>query len=198
MNSQNAFPLQWPNNRPRAKSRTESQFGEHSIYGSCDAIIAEVKRLHGWQLVISTNAPLRKDGLPKSDVLVSDPGAAIYFRLNDKPVVLACDKWKHLACNLWAIAKHIEALRGQDRWGVGSVVQAFQGYLALPAPADLRPWWVILGVDERAGFDEARNGFISAAKRLHPDNGGSAEEMAIVNNAWLAAKRALGLHEGKL
>ncbi len=192
MNFQNAFPLEWPRHRPRTQVRTDSHFGYHSIASSCDAIKAEVKRLDGWQLIISTNAPLRKDGFPKSDAVVSDPGAAIYFRLNEKPIVLACDKWKSLACNLWAIGKHIEALRGQERWGVGSVVQAFAGYLALPAPADLRQWWEILGVERECDYGQAKEGFITQAKKLHPDNGGSADEMAILNNAWLAARMKFG------
>ena len=55
--------------------------------------------------------------------------------------VLACDRWDRPEHNLRAIAKHVEAIRGQERWGVGSVAQAFRGYQALPSRATGKPWW---------------------------------------------------------
>ena len=72
--------------------------------------------------MISTNLKLRLDGLPRSDQATpADPGVAVYFELDGKTIVLACDKWNRVADNIYAIAKHVDALRGQDRWGVGTV-----------------------------------------------------------------------------
>ena len=84
---------------------------------------------------MSSNIPRGKQGSPISNIgVLKDPGVAVYFTIKEKPVSLACDKWVHVEDNIWAIAKHIEALRGQERWGVGSIEQAFAGYTALPAP----------------------------------------------------------------
>ncbi len=120
-------------------------------------IMAEISAINGVSLVISTNIELRNDGLPYSNRRApADPGAAIYFILKKKPCVLACDRWDRVEDNLWAIAKHLEALRGQDRWGVGSVEQAFAGYTALPAPGEsgAAVWYQVLGCAHDAPFEE--------------------------------------------
>ena len=53
--------------------------------------------------------------------------------------------------NLRAIHKHIDAVRAQARWGVGSLAQAFAGFAALPEQASGRSYRDILGIgpDER-------------------------------------------------
>jgi hypothetical protein len=58
----------------------------------------------------------------------------VYFKLHGKDRVLACDKWDRVADNIAAIAAHIDAIRRQDRYGVGTIDQAFAGYSALPPP----------------------------------------------------------------
>jgi hypothetical protein len=101
----------------------------------------EIDLLGGADAILSTNVELRLDGRPRSDrAEPPDAGVAFYFRLNGKPIVLACDKWDRVADNITAIAKHIEAMRGMDRWGVGNKAQAFAGYEALPAPEQ---WWQV-------------------------------------------------------
>lgn len=42
----------------------------------------------------------------------------------------------------------------------------------------------VLGVSARAGSDEVRQAFRAAAKRLHPDAGGSAAEFADLRRAY--------------
>lgn len=160
-----------------------------------DEITREVRAIGGQSLVISTNVELRQDGLPYSNRRSpDDQGAAVYFTLKKKPCVLACDKWRRVEDNLWAIAKHIEALRGQERWGVGSVEQAFAGYTALPAPgASGAPvWYAVLGCPADTTFAAARAAYIGEAKRCHPDNGGSTEAMQRLNTAWDQARQHFG------
>jgi hypothetical protein len=149
-----------------------------------------------YNVVISTNVELRRDGIPYSNTKPSpDPGAAVYFKLNGKPQVLACDKWKTVEENLWAIAKDIEAQRGRIRWGVGTVEQAFAGYTALPAPggSGAATWYQVLGVAHDAPFEVAKEKYLEEAKLCHPDrNGGSSEAMQRLNTAWDMAKKAYG------
>lgn len=153
---------------------------------------AELRRLGAHRFVLSTNVELRQDGLPRSDRRApSDPGVAVYFQLKGNPIVMACDKWAHVEDNLWAIVKHIEAIRGTQRWGVGELVQAFAGYSALPAPADMRPWYEVLGVAENCTVDQARAAWIRGAKSCHPDNGGDHGAMAVINGAWARAQEVL-------
>lgn len=153
MSAPTAFPLQWPAGWPRAKYRQRAVFGKFSSRGwkeqatvanGRERLSGELDRLGARYSVLSTNLELRLDGLPRSNQAEPyDPGVAVYFQLEGKPIALACDKWDRVADNIIALAKHIEALRGMDRWGVGTAAQAFAGYEALPAPD---PWWKTLGL----------------------------------------------------
>lgn len=166
--------------------------------GACTEIYRQLKLLGvgDYNVVISTNVPLRRDGLPYSGQKQPlDPGAAVYFRLGSRPCVLACDKWAKVEDNLWAIAKDIEAQRGRIRWGVGSVEQAFAGYTALPAPGQsaAATWYQVLGVAHDAPFEVAKEKYLQEAKLCHPDlNGGSSEAMQRLNAAWDMARKAYG------
>ncbi|BDI20955.1 hypothetical protein ANSO36C_67570 (plasmid) [Nostoc cf. commune SO-36] len=79
-------------------------------------------------------------------------------------------------------------MRGMERWGVGSVEQAFMGYQALP-PQQEKKWWDVLGVSPGATEDEVREAYRKLARQHHPDNGGSADQMAAINAAYEQAKQ---------
>lgn len=147
-------------------------------------------------VLISSNVALRQDGEPRSDCRTpGDPGVAVYFKLKGRDCVLACDKWDRPEDNLGAIARHISAMRAQERYGVGSVEQAFAGYTALPAPGDSgTDWRTVFGIPEgsEVTFDEAQQRFRKLALVAHPDNGGSHARMVVLNNAWDAARRHFG------
>jgi hypothetical protein len=206
-----AYPLTWPITWPRFKGRRESaRFSstttnrrsdgsaynskrEKSMADACDLLYGELDRLGAKQTVVSTNVQVRLDGRPYANQpKVSDPGAAVYFVLKGKPIVLACDKWARVEDNVYAVAKHIESIRAQERWGVGRIEQAFAGYMALPAPMTLRPWWETLDVSENCTYEQARDSYTRMAKDFHPDVGGDGEIMADVNVAWENAKLARG------
>lgn len=192
MSEQTSFPLSWPLQWKRTTWRHASRFtGNHSMEGATSEILRQLgcMRVPDYRVVISTNVPLRRDGRPYSGMKQpADPGVAVYFKLKDKPCVLACDKWNKVECNLWAIAKHIEALRGQDRWGVGTLDQAFAGYAALPAPAGAGDWWDILGVPRDSTMDSIKQVHRELSRRHHPDVGGSHSHMAALNDALARAK----------
>ncbi|MDQ2763679.1 MAG: J domain-containing protein, partial [Pseudomonadota bacterium] len=114
-----------------------------------------------------------------------DPGAAFYFELDGKAHVLACDRWDQLADNIAAIAAHIEALRGQERWGVADLRQAFAGHVALAAPD---PWWIVLGVDQGASIDIVTAVYRAKAKTAHPNAGGERAAWDRLQAAFDTAK----------
>jgi len=180
----------WARTAPR--ERQVARFADRSISMSTSLVLDELRMLRADKVILSTNQELRQDGLPKSSQrrLLEDPGAAVYFLLKDQPRVLACDKWTLLADNLWAIGLHIEAIRGQKRWGVGTIEQAFAGYDALPAGGP--DWWMVLKVERSAGFDDIRAAYRSQAKLHHPDTGGSQVAFLIIQRAWEDAEREKG------
>ncbi len=198
-----AYPLAWPLGRPRTPTwKAERAAFTVSFAVARDEIVMEVARLiHGntrWRrgddVIISTNIPLRRDGLPLANQRQpTDAGVAIYFKYKGKQRCFACDRWKLVEHNMRAIAKTIEALRGIARWGTGDMLDAaFTGFEALPAPAAARGWREVLGVEPVGGnLAAVRERYRVLAAQHHPDRGGSHAKMAEINAAWEQAQRAL-------
>lgn len=189
----NAYPLTWPSMwiRTRDYQRKNAAFADRSLAKSREFALDELRLLKARNPIISTNIALRQDGLPRSGQKnPSDPGVAVYFILNGKPKVLACDKWLKVEDNLWAIGKHIESIRGQQRWGVGTVDQAFTGYDALPPPKNT--WWIVLGVSQNSDEENVKSAYRVLVKQHHPDMGGSDEEFLRIQTAWEDACKERG------
>jgi len=150
----------------------------------------ELDRLGAVNPILSTNVRTRIDGVPYSNAAQpEDQGAAVYFTLNKRQVSLACDKWNRVEDNVYAICKHIEALRGQERWGVGSIERAFRGYTALPGIGESTgsKWWEVLGVSVNASEEQVKEAFRLLAMKHHPDRGGSAELFGRLSEAYRQA-----------
>lgn len=207
--SVSAYPLQWPANRARktAGARKSGQFNKKVWNGSYNAAAAlsvsdalrrvqdELDRIGARYPVISTNLETRLDGLPRSNQREpDDPGVALYFDLAGKPHCMPCDTYDRVADNIAAIAKHIEATRAIDRFGVATVSEMFAGFTALPAPgqADSMLWWKVLRIEPTATEAEIQSAYRKRAAEAHPDKpGGSAVAMAEVNGARDAALKAV-------
>lgn len=150
-----AYPLQWPQGRPRTAwdARRRSAFKDFgkplTIAVALGRLQAEIDRLGADVYVLSANLVLRLDGLPKSGQSEpADPGVALYFQLGGKPHCLPCDTYDRAADNIAAIAKHIEATRAIERYGVATLSEMFAGFTALPAPNAKRSWRAVLGLTE--------------------------------------------------
>jgi hypothetical protein len=213
------YPLAWPVSWKRTTSgnRQTAKFrkGAGGYVGPADArrwqsaerltigdgikrVSGEMRRLgvRDGDWLISSDVPTRLDGLPYANAAQpKDPGVAVYFRIGAKrePRVLACDRWNRVADNLAAIAGHVEAIRMQDRYGVGTLEQAFAGYAAIPAKTGGADWRAELGLTEHPVDNlatvEAR--YRELARARHPDSGGSHEAMARLNEAREAARLEL-------
>lgn len=199
MSTQQSYPLSWPKTWKRhVGKRTGSRFGERSLEKAARETYVQLKRFgcEDFNVVISTDVPLRRDGLPYSNTMQpKDPGVAVYFQIKGKQQVLACDKWTNVEENLWSVAMHINAIRSQARWGVGSVEQAFAGYTALQAPGESGTaiWYSVLGCAHDAPFEVAKEAYLKEAKRCHPDlNGGNSNAMVRLNAAWDMARVSYG------
>lgn len=177
------YPLHWPVGWPRTKARSHGNLAQRSSFGAVrDGLCRELERLGAREVILSTNMEVRLDGLPSASARrPADPGVAVYFNLDGKPHVLACDRWWSVVANMRAIAKHIEALRGIERWGVGSIERAFSAYKALPPAAGDRhlPWREVLGFeeeDEPITREKVREAFKHYAKVCHPDTRDGSHE----------------------
>lgn len=209
--ARSAFPLQWPEGYSRTKpdSRLKSKFG-HRIHGvsfslAYDLLRAEIRRLGGINEAITTDLPLRNDGIPyAAQGRVPDPGVAAWMIIPDDrgtPIerVFACDRWPTHAENMIALAKTIEALRGMDRWGCADVTnRALAGFAALPpGTPPPRTWREVIGGTWPAGLEPAdtlaiaKSRYRARVAEVHPDRGGDPAEAAAVTAAMEAAEAEL-------
>lgn len=188
-----AFPLCWPIGRPRTNPyRRESARFKTTFAIARDEVRREVDRLGGRSLVISTNIPLRQDGLPYANFRkLDDEGVAIYFTYKGKPTCFACDRWNKVEDNMQAIVKTIDALRGIARWGTGDMLEAaFTGFAALEPPKS-SDWRSVLGVGPDATLADAQQAYRRKASEHHPDRGGDPLAMQAVNDAWAEAQERI-------
>lgn len=191
----NAYPLQWPLGKARSKAPSESRFGKKTVARARDEVFHQLDLARARNVVISTNIPLNQSGnLNGNFGQPLDKGVAVYFTLYKEQHCLACDVWNRIQDNLWAIAKHVEALRGQERWGVGTMKEAFAGFKALPDPTVKRPWNEVLGVPKGAHEDTIKRAYRLVLKNVHPDHNGGNDELAKeVNAAWAEFKKERGM-----
>lgn len=184
-----AYPLQWPAGWPRTPvgKRERGQF--KTAYETALRNVASSLRLFGQDSgkpikdpILSTNVDLL------GRLANNDPGVSVWFSWDGLQVCIAVDRYLSAASNLQAIHHIIEARRVELRHGTLHLVRAsFQGFMALPAPAG-SGWWEVLGVSQDATTEAIEAAYRAAAKRRHPDAGGSTEAMAELN-----AARAEGL-----
>lgn len=216
-----AYPLQWPESWPRTASgrreranfserSTRASVGNHhprlpvSIYKAVTELNNELRLLKAKSVVISSNLRVRLDGDPYRDQREpEDPGVAVYFVLDGVEKCMPIDRWSRAADNIRAIAKCIEAIRGMDRWGAKSFLDAaFSGFQALPPPDGYETGpgrttvRIVRSIHEILGVNEAINDksyleyqYKNAAKRLHPDTGGSVEAFQELQESWEKFKR---------
>ncbi len=188
-----AYPLYWPEGWKRTNWREQSRF--KSGFGAArNLLTAEISRMGGSGVIISSNVPLRNDGLPRANQPEpSDPGIAVYFKYRKKDMVFACDKYKRTWENVYAIAKTIEAMRGIERWGASDMMErAFSGFAALPQVATAS-WRSHLGFGEQQDVTmaEIESAFRELAKKHHPDVGGNPEVFQQIVAARETARREI-------
>lgn len=199
------FPLEWPTGYPRCRNPKSSRFGNVSFAKSRDEIFQQLKLMVSYYdrstIVLSTNIPLKLDGMPYASYRQpDDKGVAVYFIYNKEQVVLCCDSWNKIEHNMWSVAKTIESLRAIERWGVSDFLKhSFSGFNALPPAQDNKKhkddWWVVLGYQHKPesrpwDWTGVAAQYKSLAKLRHPDMPtGSTEKFQELNQAFDEAKK---------
>lgn len=205
-----ASPLTWPNGWPRTQRPEQSRFGKWnkpiSIHRASSEVLDQLRIMGIPQrdVIISTDLKLRQDGLPYSNQKQPDDvGVSVWFMQDGQQKVIPLDKYNRIADNLWAVAKTIEAMRGIERWGGGQILErVFTGFNALPGPEDSavagwREYFASFGYDLEVVSDPKelllllRTVYKKLSKKLHPDRGGSHEEMALLNQMYSDGKQEL-------
>jgi hypothetical protein len=178
-----AFPLYWPEGVKRNKYPQQSRF-KTGFGAARNYLFDEIRRMGGTNVILSSNVPLRNDGMPRANMPEPcDAGIAVYFKRSGKDLVFACDKFRYTRENIYALGKTIEALRGIERWGGSEIMdRAFSGFKALTATAG-RDWWNVLEVNRNCSRETIDSNFKRLLRDRHPDAGGSHDAMAELNAA---------------
>lgn len=187
MNEKTAFPLCWPDGRPRTPQhlRRHARF-KTSFATARDRLMREIRLLGGDGMIFSSDIPRRQDGLPYADARPKsgDPGIAAYFKRKGKQLCFACDCYLTVDDNMHAIALTVEALRGIARWGTGDMMEsAFRGFAALPENAG-GSWWEALEVPVNASKEQVKESYRALVKKHHPDMGGESEQFVRIQEAY--------------
>ena len=171
------YPLQWLPQQPRTKRTEHARFGNHSPSKAGDYLIDELQRLGAKQCVISSNLMQRARGdgfYAKQNI--EDAGVVVYFQLKGASKAMACDCWKKVEHNLWALYLSIQAIRGLERWGGSDFLDGlFEGFKALPSPDQIVPMSPQY-FSEITSKEHLRETYKSLCKALHPDVGGDSNE----------------------
>lgn len=191
MKGQVGFPLEWPHGWTRtAPGRRGDAPYRVSFTQARDELLEGLRLLGARDAVISSNVPLRRDGLPGAiDREPADPGVAVYWTTRKgEPRVMACDRWRRVRENVRALGLAIEGFRAIERSGATQILErAYLGFAALPAVAGasvIRSWREVLDLSGAFSreFLEAR--YRELARKAHPDiAGGSHAAMAELNRA---------------
>lgn len=198
-----AYPLHWPIDWPRTAAHSRHHTARYKVTftEARNHLIRQLQLLgaRSGDIVLSTNIPVRRDGLPRAEHSEPlDPGVAAYWVEDGQPRNIACDHWATVRDNVRAVGLALDALRALKRSGATQVVaRAYSGFAALPADGGGGggSWRKVLGLEgygprmSRA-FIERQYRFLVMAN--HPDRGGSSERMATINRAYEDALRELG------
>jgi hypothetical protein len=180
-----AFPLCWPDGWPR-RGRQDRKGSDYRVtfIRARDELLRELTAGRARHVVISSNVPLRRDGLPLANMREpEDPGVAVYWDDKaGKPRVIACDVWRTVRENLRAVGLAYASLRQLERTGASELLErAFQGFARLPAAQSC---WDILGLARGASRDEVVSRFRALSRNSHPDQGGDAAAFARLTQAY--------------
>lgn len=214
----NAYPLQWPEGWKRtggahrkqarfSKAGTRGQYNirtqrDLTMYDALGRLLGELEKMgiDRDDVVISTNVPVRLDGLPRSGAAEpADPGAAVYWVEGKHRRVMAIDIYDRVADNIAALAATLDAMRSIERHGGAAILErAFTGFTALPAPTGVRDWQIVLELQALLlpGREDIERAYRRLASKHHPDKGGTAEAMAEINRARDEALQFVGKSNG--
>lgn len=190
-----------------------------SIFGPNTTVASTIKLLKHELRMVKASDPMiaiavkesdiRRDGYPKTNATPSHPGVIVSFDTKHGRLVYKCDTFRNWAVNLRAIALTLEALRKPDRYGVLNAGEQYSGQRLLTAGGVTTTMNVIEAAKIIASYVENRRAaekllleesqmvdvyFRLAAKKIHPDAGGTADQMDKLTKArdTLRAHHGLG------
>lgn len=198
----------WPGERTTnpQRSRFKTGWGD-----TLELLKKELNHLQADSIVVMldlTEDDIRLDGWPRANARPGHPGVVLAFDSPYGPLKYPCDTFTTWQDNLRAIALALEALRKVDRYGVTKRGEQYTGWRALPGGGESSS---TMTAEAAAAFLARACGnatvpgsallehaylvpaaYRAAARRFHPDAGGSTEDFQRLQTA----KAVLDAHHG--
>lgn len=191
---------QWP--WKRTASRKNAPFRAAYAKNLRD-LERELDHLRATNVVIQAGfreEDIRQDGWPRSSARKpTDPGVILSFRSGQSDLSFPCDTYTTWEDNLRAICLSLTALRAVDRYGVTRQSEQYRGWTQLPPPArptqnGFRDKVEASAFVAQAGGtfhiqgkpladDALDTAYKAAARKLHPDLGGSTVDFQKLQDA---------------
>lgn len=165
---------QWPGTLTR--HRNSSPF-RSSLSATMELLERELRQLSARQIVLQlaiSEQDIRLDGLPYARARAEHPGVILAFESRHGPLQFAVDQFHTWSDNLRAIALGMEALRKVDRYGITRNAEQYTGWKQLPMSTDPTRF---PSAEAAAEFLEVHGGYKIAARRFHPDNQETGDEL---------------------
>ena len=191
---------QWPGQQTRSYQRKRARF-RASYATTLDDLERESNAIQTKDIVIQCyldRKDIRNDGWPRSSARPNQPGVIVTFSQGKDAISMPCDTFEDWEQNLRAIALTLHALRMVSQYGVTKHNEQYQGFKRLEAPSMPSSWDVATQFLARyAGVrvEDVRNdldaAYRLAARKLHPDSGGSHDIFVQLQGHYRALKGSM-------
>ncbi|QNF34337.1 hypothetical protein HUW51_17005 [Adhaeribacter swui] len=180
---------------PRTDDPRRSLFFALTLAKARDGILEELRKWRAENIVISSNAPLRKDGLPYSvNTKTEDAGVAVYFTRGEEQWVVPCDEYESIAENMQAIRYIIESFRTIERHGGHQAFRsATSNFKALPERGTGATCWEILKIAPGANAATIREAYHRELLASQVNGQISHEQLNFLNTAKEQCMAAINL-----
>lgn len=185
--------------------------------GTTDLLARELRELQAENVLLQmavSDRDIRNDGWIRANARPEHPGVILTFDSMHGPLSYPCDTFDDWQANVRGIALALEALRKVDRYGVTKRGEQYRGWGQLPpaggSTATMAADVAARVIVEAAGWDpddddgddvenvlasanDFRIYYRDAAKRTHPDAGGSTRDFQLVQEAKAVLERHHGI-----
>lgn len=185
-------PIEWVGPKTQKRARSRFSVGYLKLL---DDLEIELRKLAAHDVVIQIaldGSQIRNDGWPRAGVNPSWPGVILQFTTKGEVVSMPCDTYPDWKENLRAISLTLRGLRLIDEYGVTKNGQQYQGFKKLDAPStEAERLTALTTLAQMAAIELAslktneaiQIAYKAAARKHHPDLGGSQEEFIRLQSA---------------
>jgi len=185
---------QWPGAPTRNRRRAQFSAPWQSTLNLLTRELEQLGRKNVVIQVAVTEQEIRLDGFPRANARPDHPGVIVSLDSKYGPLSYPCDAFTTWQDNLRAIGLALEALRAVDRYGVTKRGEQYTGWKELtgPGPVVMTREQAAKFIGKWGCFDPAAvlqhwpyegRYYREAARRLHPDAGGSTEDFQALQEA---------------